>query len=211
MTYINLLASLLLSTSFAASGAIPAAPINAPVIAQSEAPVIGGTNILEVPYFSQLTDISAAGWRVQGCGIASLAMLIEFYRPGSVSVDKLLKQGIAAGAYLEDAGWKHKDLGLLAGKYDLEGKSYDLSQMNMNNAFAQFKKQLDGGPVIASIFYKFNPKSTLPHLVVIKGISGDTVYYNDPSGNPEGEKISVSGFMKGWKKRFITVRDSSVS
>lgn len=41
---------------------------------------------------------------------------------------------------------------------------------------------------------------------VINGISGDTVFYNDPAGARAGETISVEDFMKAWKKRFIVVR-----
>lgn len=202
---------LFLTTSAVASGGLSDSQLNTPGNPLNAAPISVEAGIPNVPYISQLTDISAVEWRKQGCGVASLAMLIEFYRPGTVSVNTLLKQGIASGAYLEDAGWKHRELGLLAGRYDLEGKNFDLAKQNSGAAFAQFESALKDGPVIASIFYKFNPKSTLPHLVVIKGIEDGMVYYNDPSGDPAGEKISIPDFMKGWKKRFITVREIPVS
>lgn len=159
-----------------------------------------------VPFYSQLKDIKDTKWQKSSCGIASMAMLIEYYEPGVVSVNKLLAEGIASGAYLQDAGWKHRELALLANKYGLEGRNYDLSKLDKNIAFADFKKILKDGPVIASIYYKFNPKSTIPHLVVINGIEGDTVYYNDPAGDSAGKTISISDFLKGWKKRFIVVR-----
>lgn len=207
MTYLNLLIGLFLSTSVAASGGALGTQANSLRAPLAQIAENSGTNVPEVPFYSQFRDISADEWKKQGCGIASLAMLIEFYKPGSVSVDVLLKEGIVTGAYLSDAGWIHKKLALLADKYGLDGKTYDLSQSDMSNAFAQFKKILKDGPVIASVFYKFDPKSTIPHLVVVTGIAGDKIYYNDPAGASAGKEISAGDFMKGWKKRFITVRD----
>ncbi len=51
-----------------------------------------------VPFYSQFSDITSATWQKVGCGIASLAMLIEYYNPGVVTVDTLLEEGIAADA-----------------------------------------------------------------------------------------------------------------
>src|SRR3989338_2820020 len=57
-----------------------------------------------VPFYSQFNDITPASWKKVGCGIASLAMLIEYYNPGSVTVDNLLQEGIDANAYIDSAG-----------------------------------------------------------------------------------------------------------
>ena len=160
---------------------------------------------LDVPFYSQLNDIQSPDWKKRGCGVASLAMLIEYYKPGTVSVNTLLKQAIVSGAYLQNAGWKHRDLALLSKKYGLEGQNYDLSGSTKDVAFAEISEFLKDGPVMASIYYKFDPKSTIPHLVVINNIVGDTVYYNDPEKNA-GKQISTVDFLKGWKKRFIVVR-----
>lgn len=182
--------------------------INVPPIFPTSAPTeIRIIAVPNVPFYSQLQDIKSLSWQKKGCGVASLAMLIEFYKPGrSVSVNKLLEQAIASGAYQQNSGWKHKELALLSKKYGLEGKNYDLSSSDKNIAFAQFKDLLKDGPVMASVYYKFDPKSTIPHLVVINGIDGDTIYYNDPAEHMAGKKISTADFLKGWKKRFIVVR-----
>ncbi len=181
--------------------------IDIPIILPINAPIeITVSNVPSVPFYSQLKDIQSPDWKKKGCGIASLAMLIEFYKPGTVSVNTLLKQGIASGAYLQNAGWTHKGLALLSKRYGLEGKNYDLSGTDKKTAFAQFKGFLKDGPVIASIYYKFDPKSTIPHLVVINGIDGDTIYYNDPAENAAGKEISTADFLRGWKKRFIVIR-----
>ena len=204
--YINFLMGLLTSASVIAAGVPLSASISSSIEPFLETSVSSRADIPEVPFYSQFHDIHAAKWQKLGCGIASLAMLIEFYQPEIVSVDALLEEGIAIGAFINGAGWSHRGLALLAGKYGLKGVNYDLSGLDMSDAFTQFEKFLKEGPVIASVYYKFNPKSTIPHLAVINGIKGDTIYYNDPAGASAGEKISVQDFMKAWKKRFIAVR-----
>ena len=162
--------------------------------------------IPDVPFYSQFKDITSTTWQKVGCGVTSLAMVIEYYQPQTVSVNTLLKQGIAAGAYLNNAGWTYAGLIGLSQKYGLDGKSYDLAALDSTTAFAQLKTYLDDGPVIVSVHYKFDPKSTIPHLVVINGIENGTLHYNDPAAAAGDKEISVADFLKGWKKRFIVIR-----
>lgn len=164
------------------------------------------TIVPDVPFYSQFKDIQSPQWQKVGCGIASLAMVIDFYKPGAVSVNTLLKKGIAAGAYLQDVGWIYAGLIHLAQRYGLDGSYHDLSKLDTKTAFDQFKKYLDGGPVILSVHYKFDPKSTIPHLVVIDGIKNDVVYYNDPAAKTGEKQISVANFLKGWTKKVIVIR-----
>lgn len=166
-------------------------------------------NIPIVPFYSQFTDIQAVSWQKVGCGIASLAMIINYYKPDAASVNTLLRQGIATGAYDTNAGWIYKGLISLSNSYGLEGKSYDLAGLGKEAAFKQFKTYLDKGPVMVSIHYKFDPKSKIPHLVVIDGIDGDTIYYNDPASKVGQQKISKADFLKGWKSRFIVLTPTS--
>jgi len=167
---------------------------------------IATSTISTVPFYSQFKDITSAAWQKVGCGVASLAMIIDFYKSDTVSVNALLKQGIAENAYLKNAGWTHKGLIQLSKKYGLGGNSYDLSKLSTKASFAEFKNQLKDGPVIASVHYKFDPKSTIPHLVVINGIEGDTIYYNDPAAKTGQKQISTADFLKAWKKKFIVIR-----
>ncbi len=169
-----------------------------PMVAAAEAP--------KVPFVSQLTDIKAQEWKKIGCGVASLAMIIDYYEPGTVLVNTLLKEGIAQGAYLKNAGWTYAGLIKLSRKYGLDGKSYDLGTLSKASAFAKFKESLSKGPVIASVFYKFDPKSPIPHLVVINRLVDGVIYYNDPAAKSADKQISVADFQKGWKQRFIVIR-----
>lgn len=161
-----------------------------------------------VPFYSQFTDISSPKWRGVGCGIVSLAMLIEYYEPGAVTVDQLLARGIDAGAFLPNAGWKHRDLVNLSRRYGLDGNNYDLSGESKSVAYATLKRHLADGPVMVSVHYKFDPKSTIPHLAVINGIADGKVYHNDPAGKKSGV-VSEAEFLAAWKKRFIVIRPAN--
>ncbi|MCX6820176.1 MAG: C39 family peptidase [Candidatus Adlerbacteria bacterium] len=161
--------------------------------------------VAAVPFYSQFKDITSTAWKKVGCGITDLAMVIDYYKP-AVSVDTLLTQGIAVGAYLKNAGWSYQGLISVAKKYGLDGSSYDVATLGNRAALAQLTEHLKNGPVIVSVHYKFDPKSKVPHLVVLNGIDGDTLYYNDPAAQTGDKQISTADFLAGWKKRFIVIR-----
>ncbi len=163
-----------------------------------------------VPFYSQFADISTPNRKKVGCGVASLAMLIELYNPDhKVSVDQLFEDGLRAGAYLDNAGWIHAGLINLSKGYGLDGQSHGLADMSTNSAFERLKTVLKNGPVIASVHYTFDPQNPIPHLVVVNGIAGDRVYYNDPAEPSGGNHISKDKFIKAWKKRYIEIRPIS--
>lgn len=159
----------------------------------------------DVPFFSQFTDISSKNWQKVSCGIVSLAMLIEYYKPNSIVVETLLDEGIAADAFLPDAGWTHAGLIGLAKKYGLTGASHDLSGSSMSAAFSELTRAVEEGPVMVSVHYTFDPKNPIPHLVVVNDVVGDTVYYNDPAEPQGGGNISAATFKSAWKKRYIRI------
>lgn len=182
-------------------------PTHAGMLAPAHGTEIAVPSVPEVPFYSQMSDIDWPSWRGKACGVASVAMLIDFYRgSGTVSPQGLLEEGIASGFYLENAGWTHEGLARLAERRGLEGEPYDLSYLNMDAAFERLAGILQDGPVIASVYSRFNPKSTIPHLAVINGIEGGMVYYNDPLEEAGGGTISIEAFKRGWKKRLIVIR-----
>ncbi len=161
------------------------------------------TGVFSVPFYSQLTDITAPEWKKIGCGIASLAMLIEFHNPDSLtSVDTLLKEGIAIDAY-SSVGWTYAGLIAVSHKYGLDGTTHDFGGSSIDVAFSAFEKALARGPVMASVHYTFTPTNPIPHLVIVNGIKGDTLYYNDPAEPSGNGSIPVSQFKSSWKKRYI--------
>jgi uncharacterized protein YvpB len=164
------------------------------------------SKVFSVPFYSQFSDITSTVWKKSGCGVTSLAMLIDFYKPGTVKVDTLLKEGITAGAYLQDAGWTHAGLIGLSKKYGFGGQAYDMGGSTMDTAFTKLTSALNTGPVMASVHYSFDPQSPIPHLVVINGVKDGMVYYNDPAEKGGGGAISITKFQKSWKKRYIEIR-----
>ncbi len=162
--------------------------------------------VSNVPFYSQFKDITAPKWQKVGCGITSLAMVIDFYKDDVPSVNTLLKEGLSLGAYTDKSGWAYKGLIQVAKKYNLTGTTYDLGTSSSKVALYELTKSLEAGPVIASVHYKLDPKNTIPHLIVIDGISDDIVYYNDPAAKTGQKEISTSDFLKAWKKRFIVIR-----
>ena len=184
--------------------------INYMIIILPSSPIIPTIKISNtipiIPFYSQFKDIHSPSWQKVGCGITSLAMVIDYYSTTNISVDSLLKQGISAGAYDNDSGWIHQGLILLSNKYGLQGNSYNVSSSNKEESFSKLKSYLDNGPVIVSVHYKFDPKSPIPHLVVLDGIKDNIIYYNDPAAKVGQKTISISDFQKGWKKKFIVIR-----
>jgi predicted double-glycine peptidase len=172
---------------------------------QQEAPV-RTPEIRTVPFYSQFTDVSAPEWKKVSCGIASLAMVMDYYGKKDTSVDSLLAEGIDAGAYLTSAGWTYAGLIGVSRQHAMDGESYDLAGVAMPTAFTSFEKTVQEGPTIASVHYTFEPTNPIPHLVVVTAIANGYVYYNDPADTAGGGKITIEKFQGAWKKRFIVIR-----
>ncbi len=162
-------------------------------------------DVFSVPFYSQFDDITSAKWKKVGCGITSLAMLIDFYTSNPPSVDTLLTEGIAAHAYLDDAGWTYAGLIGVSKKYGFTGESYDLASSKMSSAFSQLETALQKGPVMVSVHYLFDKENPIPHLVVANGVKDGMVYYNDPAEKVGDQSISIQKFQTAWKKRYIDI------
>lgn len=164
------------------------------------------TAFFPVPFYSQFADIRSPQWQKVGCGIASLAMLIDFHSTKQVSVEGLLAEGIASGAYIPSAGWSHAGLIALATDYGLTGRSKSLAHLSGADAFAALERVLQDGPVMVSVHYTFEPTNPIPHLVVVNGVSQGQIYYNDPAEKSGGGTLSIERFKKAWKQRYIEIR-----
>lgn len=180
---------------------------DAEVTATTKQPEPKSQSVHTVPFYSQFADISAPKWRKIGCGIASLAMLIDFYKPGEITVDGLLEEGIAANAYVSDAGWSHAGLIGLAKSYGLSGEAVYMTDQSMSSAFSTLETALNEGPVMVSVHYTFKPTNPIPHLVIVTGVEDGKVYYNDPAEKSGNGSISIEQFQSAWKKRYIAIRE----
>jgi len=177
-------------------------------VLQSSRPVGNkiATTKTSVPFYSQFTDITKPGWQKIGCGIASVAMLIDYYSDEDIDVDALLDRGIANNAYLSDAGWIHAGLIGLTKDYGLDGQSMSLAHLSKDAALAELRAVLEDGPVMASVHYTFEPTNPIPHLVVINHIKDGLVYYNDPAEQSGNGTLTTTDFQRGWKQRYIVIR-----
>lgn len=164
------------------------------------------TAVYTVPFYSQFTDISAPEWQKIGCGIASLAMLVDFYTTEEITVDSLLNEGIKAGAYAGDAGWSHAGLIGLAKDHGLSGEAVYMTDLSMTAAFSKLEEALKDGPVMVSVHYTFQPTNPIPHLVIVTGVENGKVFYNDPAEESGNGSISIEQFESAWKKRYIAIR-----
>lgn len=171
--------------------------------------IVDTQSVFTVPFYSQFTDITAAEWKKVGCGIASLAMLIDYYIPNPPSVDTLLQEGIDTHAYLSDAGWTYAGLIGVSKKYGFTGEAHDLSSATMDSAFDSLEEALVDGPVMVSVHYKFEPENPIPHLVVANTVSNGMLYYNDPAAKSGNLSIPINTFKDAWKKRYIEIRLAS--
>jgi len=171
--------------------------------------VVTTDKIRRIPFYSQFGDISDPEWKKVGCGIASLAMLIDYYTGLDESVDELLGRGRESGAYITSAGWSHAGLIKLSEAYGLNGSSNSLSHLSADEAFEKLIEVVEEGPVMVSVYYTFTPGHPIPHLAVVTDIKDGLVYYNDPADPKGNNSISIEKFKPAWKRRYIEIRPTS--
>lgn len=159
-----------------------------------------------VPLFYQISDISTVAWKQNGCGVTDVAMIIDFYKPNTTTVQEVLEQGIKSGAYQKNVGWKHEGLAQLATAHGLIGKTFSYTHLDKSSAFEELRDVVAEGPVIASIYRGFNPNNSHGHLIVVTGLDDTYVYYNDPGKKDGKKKIKIADFKNGWKKNIIVIR-----
>ncbi len=195
-----------------AADAEPLLQLDAPAIAALPETMPADTRETDrvriVPFFSQFDDISQPSWRKVACGVASLAMLVEYYKPGVATADTLLAAGIAADAYT-DNGWSHAGLIGLAEDLNLRGSTQSLSHLSAADAFDTLADVVTEGPVMVSVHYTFEPTNPIPHLVVVTHIADGYVHYNDPAEKRGNGFISAEKFQRAWKQRYIEIRPAT--
>lgn len=163
-----------------------------------------------VPPYSQLRDVSDPDWQLRSCGIATLKMMMEYLAPEKnlPSIDDLILDGTMLGAYKEERGWTHNGLARLAEANGFTARDYDWTALPLEDAFTYFFACLAESPLIASVDKEFSPSKD-GHLVVVTGISGNTVSVNDPYRSTDEEMVYVvplSFFLHHWTKRMILIQ-----
>ncbi len=156
---------------------------------------------------SQLRDVTDPSWHLRSCGIACIKMVMEFLDSTQhvPSLDDLIVEGVAAGAYLPEKGWLHRGLATLATKHGFDATNYDWSALAPEEAFRDFLACLELYPVIASVTKEFSPSKD-GHLVVVTGIQDDKVFVNDPFRENDTDMVYAVGldfFLECWTQRIV--------
>lgn len=121
------------------------------------------------------SEAVAEHWRLRGCGIACLRMVLSAYGMDHGSYWSLINEGVAAGAYC-DRGWIHHGLVDMAFRHGVAGWA------QRNRTTTQLGEELIAGHlVIASVTVCFRggqPRADAPdhvhspggHLVLVTGV-----------------------------------------
>ena len=159
----------------------------------------------KVPFYSQYDLDIEKSWQNKACGLASVMMLIHYYKGEPVDSKNLFETAIKNNAYLPNIGFKHRELAELASNYNLKGENFDWFKLDIEEAFNKLLSLLETQPVIASIYSHFDPENKNGHLIVLTGFDKENIFYNDPQAGPD-KSISIEDFLKGWKKRIIVIK-----
>ncbi|MEK7531717.1 MAG: papain-like cysteine protease family protein [Patescibacteria group bacterium] len=164
---------------------------------------------LLVPFHSQY-EISNREWNTRSCGMASLAMVIEFLGSPRVDLFSLVEEGREKGGYQLNIGWKHDYFLQKAKEEGFVGVREE--KMNIEEGVLKLQSALEKGVApIVSGRKRFFGEERASHLVVLTGFGGEGkdfyFLYHDPEMLDEHRgayrKVSLSDFKNDWRKMAI--------
>jgi hypothetical protein len=158
---------------------------------------------------SQLSGVTAQEWQRRSCGVVALRMLMGYLDPARSfpSLDGLIAEGVEAGAYMNERGWRHDGLAALARAHGFTAADYDWTALPKETAFSYFLACLAAHPVIASVAKAFSPSED-GHLVVVTGIQEGQVFVNDPLREKREDvpySVPLPFFLEHWSRRAVVV------
>lgn len=175
---------------------------------------------LAVPYYSQYLDVAGTEWQSRACGVACLKMLLEARGVETPTLDEMIKDGVALGAYTEN-GWLHDGLIALGAKYggnlyrkEFRKKEADIETADILNkeGISAILRGLEAGcPVIVSAIKNFEIKNKF-HMVLIFGAEIEEgimkgFYYHDPDSYTETKGayqfVPYGIFSTAWRRMAI--------
>ncbi|MHB1118362.1 MAG: C39 family peptidase [Minisyncoccota bacterium] len=173
---------------------------------------------LSVQYYSQFLDVKDPAWKLRACGIACLKMLLETEKVKTPSLDQMIQDGVALGAY-GPSGWIHSGLIALAGKYGVnlsraEWRTSDTKiadKLNKEGIAFLVAELRARRPVIVSAIRHFKEVDKF-HMVTLVGFKGRGLgvagfYYHDPDSltreGGEHQFVPIETFRSAWRKMAI--------
>ncbi len=174
--------------------------------------------LISVPHYSQYLDVKDSVWQSRACGVACLKMLLGAQFVKTPSVDEMIRQGEAIGAY-GPSGWTHDGLLSLARKYytklsraewrQAEGKTSD--ELNEEGIAFLISELRASHPLMVSAIKNFEFVDKF-HMVVLTGFEEEDgkvtgFYYHDSDTHhrKEGKNIFVpiEIFCTTWRRMVI--------
>lgn len=177
--------------------------------------------ILDVPFYSQYTDVQDPQWKERACGILCLKMVLDFLGPRTPTPDEFLKKGVSFGAY-GTWGWTHNGLVAVADSFGIAMERKEFRSEDQKKA----EKLLDLGidelvsslernkPVLISAIKKWVEEKKF-HMMVLVGVEEDEgvakgFYYHDPDAYTEeegrGRFVPMNTFKRHWRRMAIFPR-----
>jgi hypothetical protein len=172
----------------------------------------------DVPFISQFKDIADPDWQWRGCGIVALKMILDFWHAKdpanqTADIEQLWQMGMDADAYREGIGWTHGGLAAIARQLGYRSYNRDFAPnsptpRDENGAWSALARELDRGPVLASMYSGMDPSRGGGHIVVVTGTEDELVLLNDPEQHQEREgkrALARKKFREAFKRRYIYV------
>lgn len=175
---------------------------------------------IQIPYYSQYMDVINKEWQPRACGIACLKMLLEARGVETPTLDEMIKDGVALGAYSEN-GWLHDGLIALGAKYGAElyrkefrKKDADMvtsDKLNTEGINVILNELEMGRPVIVSAIKNFEIRNKF-HMVLVVGAELEEgivkgFYYHDPDSYTETKGayqfVQFGIFKTAWRRLAI--------
>ena len=176
-------------------------------------------NKLNIPYYSQFSDVKDKYWQSRACGALCLKSILNFYEKENLNSDEFIKLAESKKAYGEN-GWIHQGLvnvakgfGIDLVRKEFKSESPENQKKILKEGIEEIKKSLqENKPVLVSVVKKFSEKDKF-HMVVLTGFESENelltgFYYNDTDyRNDEGKDlfVDIETFKTYWRKLAIFV------
>lgn len=170
-------------------------------------------HILAVPYSSQYLDIKDPHWVIRACGIANVKMALDYFGAHAPTLDKLIEEGVAMGAY-GASGWYHDGLIAIAEKRGVEG--FREEDMDTAQGLKKIRESLKTNTlVIVSVVQMLLGRKKY-HQVLLVGYREESgnikgLFYHDPAATDRdaGKNlyVDVDVFKVYWRNKAIFLRE----
>ena len=176
---------------------------------------------INVPYYSQYTDVKDEYWKPRACGVLCLKSVLNLFNQKDLTPDEFIKYAVEKNAYGKN-GWIHQGLVDVAKDFDVVLKRKEFRSENKKEqkrlskeGVREIKNSLKKDkPVLVSVVKRFSETDRF-HMVVLTGFKTNFgmlkgFYYNDTDyqNAEEGKDVFVDivTFRKYWRRLAIFVK-----